>query len=62
MGEVNGSLRALLIQSRASLPAMAGEMASKGMISPETLARLQETYRQRNGGSNGHAQSKVRVI
>lgn len=59
MGEVNGSLRALLIQSRASLPAMASEMANKGMISTETLARLQETYRQRNGGSNGH--SKVRV-
>ncbi len=59
MGEVNGGLRALLIQSRASLPAMAAEMANKGMISPETLARLQETYRQK---SNGHASPKVRAI
>lgn len=57
MGEVNGNLRALLIQSRASLPSMAREMASKGMISPETLARLQQTHMQGNGG-NG---AKVRV-
>lgn len=62
MGEVNSSLRALLIQSRSNLPAMAREMASRGMISGETLARLQEICRQSGGhGSNG-ASSKVRAI
>lgn len=49
MGEVNGSLRTLLIQSRTSLPSTASEMAQRGMISEEALARLQEACRQSNG-------------
>lgn len=55
MGEVNGSLRTLLIQSRTGLPSMAREMMSRGIISEEALARLQEI-------TNGQSHAKVRVI
>ncbi|MEM3086395.1 MAG: hypothetical protein QXT68_04560 [Halobacteria archaeon] len=53
MGEVNGGLRALLIQSRAGLPTIAAQMASQGMISEEALSRLQETHRGGANGTNG---------
>jgi hypothetical protein len=53
MGEVNGSLRTLLIQSRTGLPTIAAQMASQGMISEEALSRLQETHRGGANGTNG---------
>ncbi len=60
MGEANGNLRAILIQSRSGLSAVAREMKDRGMISEETLARILQTASQGSGESGG--QPKVRVI